>query len=168
MHSLKAVSVLLAVFVVGPAGARPALRASVDGASQSPQASGSRQSPRSGQPSRWWHDESFKKQLGLTADQSAQLERIVQASVPKFREAKNEHDRLEAQLSALIADPKTTESQVSQQVDLVEASRSRMGKTRTMMLFKMRYVLTPDQRVKLDQYYQKSGRDHSSHYRNHQ
>lgn len=188
MRSLKAVSVVLTVFVIGPAGAQPALSASpcdkleanvdgpalsvlgtqVEGPSQSTQPARSPQPSRSNQPSRWWQDESFKKELGLTADQSAQIERIFQAHVVTFREAKSEHDRLEAQLSTLIAGPKTTESQVAQQADLVEASRGRMGKSRTMMLFKMRCVLTPDQRVKLDQYYQKSGRDHSSHSRNHQ
>lgn len=163
MRSVKAVLVLLALLFVAAAAAT-ALSA-VEG-QPTPQTVSPNQASRPN--SRWWQDESFRKELGLTAEQSTRLDQIVQAHLVKFREAKDEHDRLEAQLSALIADPKTTEQQVSQQVDLVEASRSRMGKTRTMMLFKMRCVLTPDQRVKLDQYYAKLGRDHSSHSRNHQ
>jgi Spy/CpxP family protein refolding chaperone len=42
------------------------------------------------------------------------------------------------------------EGQVSQQIDQVEAVRSALNKTRTLMLLRMRHVLTPEQRVQLN------------------
>jgi Spy/CpxP family protein refolding chaperone len=35
------------------------------------------------------------------------------------------------------------------QVDVVEATRSNLGRTRTMMTYRMYRILTPDQRVKM-------------------
>ena len=40
------------------------------------------------------------------------------------------------------------DAQVMAQVGVVEAARSELNKSRTMMLLRMRRVLTPDQRVK--------------------
>lgn len=154
MRSLRNVSVLLAVLRALLSAAQASLASSALPSSD--------QSVQANHASRWWHDDAVKHELGLSAEQSAQLERIVRASVPKFRETKREYDRLEALLSVLIADPKSTESQVAQQADLVEVLRGRIGKMRTMMLYRMRCVLTPDQRGKLDQLLRKS-RDHSSY-----
>ncbi|MBI4477048.1 MAG: Spy/CpxP family protein refolding chaperone [Acidobacteria bacterium] len=151
MRSLKAVPVLLGLlaFGWGPAELH-AVQASSD--------RGSRQPSRA---SRWWHDEDTKKALGLTPEQSAKVERIFQSSLEELRALREEAERLESLLSAAIADPNSTEAQVSEQADLVEAARARLGKARTMMLFKMRRVLTPEQRLKLEQLHKHSQRDNS-------
>jgi Spy/CpxP family protein refolding chaperone len=46
------------------------------------------------------------------------------------------------------------------QVDKVEALRSNMNKNRTLMLLRMRQVLSPDQRTKLNQLHEEWEKTH--------
>jgi Spy/CpxP family protein refolding chaperone len=98
---------------------------------------------------KWWQSERFVRELALTADQQARLEGIFKSSWPSLEACKGDLDRLDSELSKLIADGTTPETQVIQQIDRVEASRSALGRARSLMLFRMYRVLTPDQRVKL-------------------
>ena len=50
-----------------------------------------------------------------------------------------------------------------QQIDRVEASRSAMGRTRSLMLYRMHRLLTADQRVKLKALYEAVEREKSQH-----
>jgi len=108
---------------------------------------------------KWWQSDAVKTQLGLTAQQSTQLEQIFQATLPKFRAAKEELDRRETSLSQLLADPAADEGQVEQTIDKVEAARAELSKLRTLMLFRMHRVLSPEQREKLKEV-ERSSRDH--------
>jgi Spy/CpxP family protein refolding chaperone len=98
---------------------------------------------------KWWQSERFVRELGLTTDQQARLEEIFKSSWPSLQACKGDLDRLDSELSKLIADGTTPETQVIQQIDRVEASRSALGRARSLMLYRMYRVLTPDQRVKL-------------------
>ena len=98
---------------------------------------------------KWWQSIEFQQQLGLSADQSAKIEEIFQATLPSLRASKAEFDRLETSLSRMVADATVDESQIAQQINQVEAARSALSKTRTLMLFRMHRILSPDQRVKL-------------------
>ena len=104
-----------------------------------------------GKPShrKWWQTDEIKMQLGLTAQQSIQLEEIFQSTLPKLRAAKEDLDRRETGLSRVLADPAANEAQVGHHVDKVEAARAELSKLRTLMLFRMHRVLSPDQRDKL-------------------
>src|SRR5262249_1047856 len=95
----------------------------------------------------WWKSDQFQKDLGLSTDQCARIDAIFQATLPKLREGRAELDRDEADLSQLI-EQNVDEAQITRQVDRVEATRARVNKLRTLMLFHMRQVLTPEQRVK--------------------
>ena len=57
-------------------------------------------------------------------------------------------DRQEAELSRLI-ETNADETVVTRQVDKVEAIRARLNKARTMVIWRHRQLLTPEQRVKL-------------------
>jgi Spy/CpxP family protein refolding chaperone len=106
--------------------------------------------PRAGaQPYKWWQDEKSRTQLGLTADQTAKIEELFQAVMPKLRTSYEELDKRETQLSALIEKAETTEAEVIRQAEQVEAMRGQLSKARTLMLFRIRRVLTPEQRVRL-------------------
>jgi Spy/CpxP family protein refolding chaperone len=102
-----------------------------------------------GQPQRlaWWRDEHYQKHLALTADQVSRLEAIWQAAFTELRKGRDELDRQEAELSRLI-ETNADENAVVHQVDKVEAIRSRLNKTRQMMIWHHRQLLTPEQRVK--------------------
>ena len=100
----------------------------------------------SAQGFKWWQSETFKRELGLTADQSAKIEAIFQKTVPVLRQEKDALDRAQADFNQMIE--ASDDAQVMAQVGVVEAARSELNKSRTMMLLRMRRVLTPDQRVK--------------------
>lgn len=102
----------------------------------------------------WWRDAEFQKELSLSSEQSSRIESVFQATMPSLRHKKEELDQLEAELSRLIA-ANADELAVTRQVDKVEAIRSHMNKTRTLMLLHIRQVLTPDQRAKLNKLYEK-------------
>ncbi len=100
-------------------------------------------------PMKWWQDEKFKAELRLTPDQSSRIEEIFQASFPKLRAAYEELNRREEQLSNLISGPDISEADVLRQADQVELVRAELSKGRTLMLFRMRRVLSPEQRLRL-------------------
>ena len=103
-----------------------------------------------GQPQRlaWWRDEHYQKHLALTVDQVSRLEAIWQAALPDLRKGRDELDRHEAELSRLI-EMNADEAVVVRQIDKVEAIRSRLNKSRQLLLLHFRQVLTPEQRIKL-------------------
>jgi len=94
----------------------------------------------------WWKSE---PSLALSPDQSAQIDAVFQEGIARLMHQKDELDRLEAKLSRLI-ETSASEAEVAQQIDKVEATRSTLNKTRTLMLFHMRLVLKPEQRLKLN------------------
>jgi Spy/CpxP family protein refolding chaperone len=101
------------------------------------------------QRNKWWQDEKIKADLRLSAEQSARIEEIFTASFPKLKDKNDELSRREEQLSNLISGNDVTEAQLLKEADQVEALRSSLSKDRTLMLFRMRRVLSAEQRSKL-------------------
>jgi len=102
--------------------------------------------PASAQGFKWWQSDTFRHGLGLTQDQSARIEDIFQQSLSGLRKQKSALDKAEADFNQMVE--ASDDAQVMAQVGVVEAARSELNKSRTMMLLRMRRVLTPDQRVK--------------------
>lgn len=98
----------------------------------------------------WWRSEQYQKNLGLSADQVSRLEAMFQSVLPELRKGRDDLERHEAELSRLI-ETGADEALVIRQLDKVEAIRSRVNKTRQLLLLHHRQVLTPEQRVKLAQ-----------------
>jgi Spy/CpxP family protein refolding chaperone len=111
----------------------------------------------SAQGFKWWQHENFKRQLGLTAEQSSRLEDIFQSSAPNLRNQKKALDRAEAVLEQLVETG--DDASVMEQVNVVEAARAELSKSRTVMLLRMRRILTSDQRVKFTALHQAMRRD---------
>jgi Spy/CpxP family protein refolding chaperone len=99
-------------------------------------------------PPKWWVEEPMRGELGITDQQSAAIEQLWQKTIPKLREARDHLDTLEEQLSRMIRDS-SDEAAVVAQIEKVENTRSEANKARTLMLYRMNRVLTPDQRDKL-------------------
>ena len=115
--------------------------------------------PASGQsPFAWWKSEQFRKDLGLTTEQSARIDNVFQATVPQLRQSKEELDQQEAALSRLI-EANADEANVARQLDKVEATRGNLNKMRTLMLLHQRQVLSPDQLVKFKALHEQWDRD---------
>jgi Spy/CpxP family protein refolding chaperone len=107
----------------------------------------------------WWRDAQFQRELSLSSEQSAKIEAIFADAISKLRQKKAELDQQEDALSRMIAN-NADESLVIKQVDKVEAIRSHMNKTRTLLLLHERQVLSPDQRVKLNKLHEQWVKDH--------
>jgi Spy/CpxP family protein refolding chaperone len=103
----------------------------------------------------WWKSEQLKKEIGLTDEQSARIEAIVQSTLPTLRNGKNDLDRQEAELSRLI-EINADEAQVVKQIEYVESIRAFLNKTRTLMLLRERQVMTPEQRVAFKAFYERT------------
>lgn len=108
---------------------------------------------------RWWNSEQFKKGLGLTTEQGARIEEVFQAAMPQLRQTYAELGRQEAELSRLI-EADADEAQVARQVDRVESTRGGLNKMRTLMLLRMRHVLSPEQRARFKTLSGQWERDH--------
>ena len=98
---------------------------------------------------KWWQSERFKTELTLTADQSVKLEEVFQGLYPRMSGGKESLDRLEKRLSDLIAPGTASEAEVMKLVYEVEDARAALNRTRTLMVYRMHLLLTPDQRVKM-------------------
>jgi periplasmic protein CpxP/Spy len=107
----------------------------------------------------WWRDAQFQRDLSLTSDQTTRIENLFQSTVGALRAKKAELDQQEDELSRLIAS-NSDEASVVKQVDKVEAIRSNLNKMRTLQLLRIRQVLTPDQRTKLNKIHDQWEKDH--------
>ena len=92
---------------------------------------------------KWWLSDYYKKELGLTAEQTRRMEEIFQKALPTLKVQKTALDEAEAKFERLVE--RGDDNQVMEQVNLVEAARADLNKTRTLMLLGMRKVLTRDQ-----------------------
>ena len=113
----------------------------------------------SGQGFKWWQTERFQKELKLAPEQITRIEGIFQASAPLLRAQKEAVDRREEKLSKVIADPKSDEAAVVQSTDRLEMARNELTRTRTLMLFRIRRVLTDEQLTKLNDIHAHDQRD---------
>jgi Spy/CpxP family protein refolding chaperone len=106
----------------------------------------------------WWRDPQFQKELSLSAEQSGRIDSVFQSTISLLRQKREELDQQEAELSRLIA-ANAEEAVVVRQVDKVEGIRASLNKHRTLMLLRMRQVLSPEQRVKLNKKYEEQQKD---------
>jgi Spy/CpxP family protein refolding chaperone len=99
-------------------------------------------------PWKFWQGDT-KTELGITNQQSSEIEAIFQSTRPRLEAAKDKIDKLEATLSQTIKDNTADLATVAQQVDRLEVARADLYKTRTLMLYRMRGLRSADQRARL-------------------
>jgi Spy/CpxP family protein refolding chaperone len=115
--------------------------------------------PAFAQGFKWWQTERFKKELALTTEQISRIEGIYQTTEPLVRAQKQAIDRREEKLSKVIQDPKSDEATLLQATDRLEAARNELSRTRTLMLFRIRRVLTDEQNLKINAMHAKDRAD---------
>ena len=121
---------------------------------QQPPARGDQKGPDKQQPQQgrwmWWRVAETKTELGITDQQAAEIDQIFQATVPALRAAKDELDKLDAEVAQVIKPATADVSAVQQLVTRAEQARAKLTTTRTVMFYRMHRVLSPDQRAKLN------------------
>jgi|SRR6185436_6488825 Spy/CpxP family protein refolding chaperone len=113
--------------------------------------------PSAAQGSKWWQSDQYKRELGLTAEQSKRLEDIFQAAIPKLKADKKALDLAEAEFEKLLE--RGDDGSVMDQVERVEAARAELNKDHTLMMLKMKKVLTADQWAKFTALHQAAERE---------
>ena len=104
----------------------------------------------SGQGMKWWQDEKFIKELLLTPEQTKRLEEVFQKALPDQKVQKAALDVAEAQFEKLIS---RGDEAAMEQINVVEAARSELNKSRQRMLVHMRNLLTGEQWAKFTAMY---------------
>jgi Spy/CpxP family protein refolding chaperone len=107
---------------------------------------------------KWWLDEKARLELGITPQQSADIEQIFQSTLPTLRQARKELEELESRLSQMIKDGTAPVAAVTEQVERVESARAEMNKLRTVMLYRINRVLSADQRGRLKAWHERQGK----------
>jgi len=100
---------------------------------------------------KWWQSDHYKKELGLTAEQTRRMEEIFQKALPQLKAQKSALDEAEAKFEKLVVDTNAARADdivVMEQINVVEAARADLNKSRAVMLYGMRKVMTRDQWVK--------------------
>jgi Spy/CpxP family protein refolding chaperone len=116
--------------------------------SSSPDTRDARPAPRP--PFKWWAIDKYKQELKLTSDQSAEIEKIFQASMERLRVDKDDLDRAQTSFSQLMEKPSAGEREFARAVDQLELARYNVSKERTMMLVRIHNILTTEQRKGLE------------------
>jgi len=104
--------------------------------------------PAGAQGVKWWMSDQYKRELGLTSDQSRRIEEVFQAALPQLRAQKKALDDADEQFKQAME--RGNYSAVMEKVDHLEAARANLNRSRSMMLVNMRKLLTTDQWIKLD------------------
>ncbi|HQZ39023.1 MAG TPA: periplasmic heavy metal sensor [Vicinamibacterales bacterium] len=115
--------------------------------------------PSSAQGFKWWQNDQFRTELVLTDEQVGRLDETFQALQPTLRTQKDTLDKLESKLSAVLSDPRADEASVLAAAERTEAARSELSKSRTLLTFRMRRILTTDQNVTLKTLYEQWARE---------
>jgi Spy/CpxP family protein refolding chaperone len=132
--------------LAAPAGL--AIRVEARTSQQSDKPSDAHDAPRP--PSRWWATDKYKQELKLTAEQSAQLEQIVQSTMGRMKADKEDLDRAQSDFRLLMESPAASQRELLKAAERLEMARYSIAKERTTMLVRIHSVLTPEQRKGLD------------------
>lgn len=130
------------------------------GSQTAPPAQGSSQTPpgQSGQrapsperflSSTWWKDDNIRKELNLTERQVQRINGIFESRVRQITPFHNDYLKQLAELDRMTIERVVDEASYTIQVGRVEALRSKLSETRTVMLYRFYRELDPTQYQKL-------------------
>jgi Spy/CpxP family protein refolding chaperone len=107
---------------------------------------------------KWWLAHDIQTQLHLTSLQVKKINDVFESTLAVRRAQRQELDTLDRQLDALLDNAAAEDRDAEALIKRVEDAHARRNVARTMMLYKMRKVLTPEQRRWFDTRAQSSDR----------
>jgi Spy/CpxP family protein refolding chaperone len=111
---------------------------------------------------KWWSSPEGRAEFGLSEAQSRDLEAIFQQTLPEMKASKADVDRYQQQLTRLLSEASAKESVVLKAIDQLEVAQSALSRTRTIMLYRMYRLLSPEQRAKVQAYYERKAKEPDS------
>ena len=109
--------------------------------------------------SKWWSSDEGRAEFGLSDAQTRDLEAVFQQVMPTLHANKADVDRYQKELTRLLSEASAKESVVLQAIDQLESAQSALSRTRTIMLYRMYRLLRPEQRVKVQAYYERKAKE---------
>jgi Spy/CpxP family protein refolding chaperone len=100
---------------------------------------------------KWWKNPRVGAELGLSTDQSAEIEKIFVRARPKLIDLRADLEKKQFDLQTAMDDKTADRSVVEKKIESVENARAALQKTRALMLLDMKQVLKPDQWERLVQ-----------------
>lgn len=134
--------------VSAPQGTQSAQHPEARGRGDGPRADGQ----RSGGPGRgewFWRDEALKKQIGLSDSQASKIEVYYQKTGKDTSSVLDDFLARNTELDAAVRERKLSPDDLDLKVVMAESLRSKLSESRTMMLYRIDLMLTPDQFKKL-------------------
>lgn len=146
---------MLAVTIMNPGSRAATLPTGTEQAKpqgQSGQRQGSQGRESGGQRNRlpFWKDPAIVKEVGITAEQTAQIDKLWHDRSKEMSGRAEELHKQEVELKRMIGTRTVSPDVVALQIDRVEAQRTMLYKSRTLMLYRMALVLTPEQNKSLE------------------
>lgn len=99
----------------------------------------------------WWKDSEIVRQIQLTDAQVRQIEQTFLDARLKLIDLNADVQRQETLLQPLVDADQVDEAKISAQLDQVLAARTKLEKSKMMLMFDIRKVLTVEQWKKLQQ-----------------
>ena len=100
---------------------------------------------------KWWKNPRLAADLGLSPDQSTEIEKIFVRSRSKLIDLKADLEKKQLDLQVAMDDKTANRSAVEKKIEAVENARASLQKTRALMILDMKQVLKPDQWERLVQ-----------------
>lgn len=103
----------------------------------------------------WWKNAEVIKEVGISAEQSKKIDDLFHNRLPDAMAREAELKKQDAVLQRLLTERTVGADVIGVQVDRVEASRTTLNKTRTIMIYEMHLVLSTEQYKKLVAYWER-------------
>jgi Spy/CpxP family protein refolding chaperone len=101
---------------------------------------------------KWWRSEEMRAQFAITDAQSAKLDQIFHTFYGALKSGMADVERYQKDMSKIMADGSASEVDVLHAIDKLETAKGTLSRTRTLMLYRMYQVLSPEQRVKVKKF----------------
>lgn len=109
---------------------------------------------------KWWKHPNIVKELELTNDQVNRIEAVFSSYRPQMIELNDQLRKKEAERRAVIKNPNPNSKEAERLTDEIANIRGTMVGIRGRMSLQIMYVLTPQQRAKLEEIRSKYGKTH--------
>lgn len=100
----------------------------------------------------WWKDAEIMKEVGISPDLSAKIDTLFHKRLPEAIAQDRELKKHETELNRLIRERRVGADVIAVQLDRVEAQRTSLNKSRTIMMYEMYQLLSAEQYARLVAY----------------
>ncbi len=94
---------------------------------------------------KWWKRPRVASAIGLTEEQSSQIEKIFLKSRPQLIDLKADLEKKQVDLQSALENHESDRRAIEKKIDAVEEARKQLQKARALMILDIKQVLKPEQ-----------------------